>query len=315
MTDERVRLERDDSTGIARLTIDNPERKNAYDPAMRLQLRAFLDELAYDDDVKVVLLRGADGVFSTGADMNNAYAWYGKPKAPGDGTAGESGEASGAASEPASGERASGERSRRRPSQRRRILVDRQTFDFYHFFMGYPKVTVAEVSGFALGGGFELALMADLAVVASDTRLGMPATRFLGPALGSLHLFFHRLGPVLARRLLLTGDTITASEVAHLGVFTEVVDPAAVEARAAWWAEKASRMPADGIVLAKEAFRLIEQLTAYQGESVLSPMLHAYGTNLQFEDGEFNFVKTRAQVGTRKAFELRDQHFEIPEPD
>lgn len=298
MTDDRVRQERDDSAGIARITIDNPDRKNAYDPPMRLQLKAYLEELAYDDDVKVVLLRGADGIFSTGADMNNAYAWYGKG-------AGE-GAADGAdGTEPARP---------RRPSQRRRILVDRQTFDFYQFFMGYPKVTVAEVSGYALGGGFELALMADIAVVASDTRLGMPATRFLGPALGSLHMFFHRLGPVLARRLLLTGDTVLASDLAHLGVFTEVVEPDQVGPRADWWATKASRMPADGIVLAKEAFRLIEQLTAYQGESVLSPMIHAYGTNLQFEDGEFNFVKARAQVGTRKAFELRDAHFEVPEP-
>ena len=156
--------------------------------------------------------------------------------------------------------------------------------------------------------------MADISVVASDTKLGMPATRFLGPALGSLHLFFHRLGPVLARRLLLTGDTIEAGEIAHLGVFTEVVEADAVATRAAWWAEKASRMPADGIVLAKEAFRLIEQLSAYQGEQVLSPLLHAYGTNLQFDDGEFNFVKARAEHGTKAAFELRDAHFEVPEP-
>ena len=80
MTDDRVRHERDDSTGIARITIDNPERKNAYDPAMRLQMKAHLEEFAYDDDIKVVVLRGAGGVFSTGADMNNAYAWYGDKK-------------------------------------------------------------------------------------------------------------------------------------------------------------------------------------------------------------------------------------------
>ena len=84
---------------------------------------------------------------------------------------------------------------------------------------------MAEVSGFALGGGFELALMADIAVVGSDCQVGMPATRFLGPALGSLHMFFYRLGPVLARRLLLTGDTIDASELAGKDVFTEVVEP------------------------------------------------------------------------------------------
>jgi enoyl-CoA hydratase len=301
MSDSRVHMQRDDESGIARVTLANPERRNAYDPQMRRQLAAYLEELAYDDAIKVVILRGEGGVFSAGADMNNAYAWYGN----GTEATQNGNEANGAGAEGTD---------RRRPSQRRRLLVDRQTFDFYHFFMGYPKVTVAEVSGFALGGGFELALMADIAVVGSDTVLGTPATRFLGPALGSLHLFFHRLGPVLARRLLLTGDTIEASEVAGLGVFTEVVDPATVETRASWWAEKVSRMPADGIVMAKEAFRLIEQLQSYQGEEVLSYLFHAYGTNLRFEEGEFNFVKTRAQHGTRKAFELRDAHFEVPEP-
>ena len=174
---------------------------------------------------------------------------------------------------------------------------------------------MAEVSGFALGGGFELALMADIAVVGSDCQVGMPATRFLGPALGSLHMFFYRLGPVLARRLLLTGDTIDAAELAGKDVFTEVVEPGAVESRATWWAEKVARMPADGIVMAKEAFRLIEQLQGYQGEEVLSYLFHAYGTNLRFEEGEFNFVKTRAEHGTRKAFEMRDEYFEVPEPE
>jgi enoyl-CoA hydratase/carnithine racemase len=285
-------MERDARSGIARITLDNPARKNAYDPPMREQLGGFLDELACDDDVKVVLLRGEGGVFSAGADMNNAYAWYG------DGARGDGG---------------AQERSRR-PSQRRRLAVDRRAFGFYHSFLGYPKVTVAEVAGFALGGGFELALMADIAVVARDTVIGMPATRFLGPALGSLHMFFHRLGPVLARRLLLTGDTIEAGEVAHLGVFTEVAEPGEVPARAAWWAEKAARMPADGIVMAKEAFRLVEQLQAYQGEEALSYLVHAYGTNLQFGEGEFNFVKVRAEHGTKRAFELRDAHFEVPEP-
>jgi hypothetical protein len=43
-------------------------------------------------------------------------------------------------------------------------------------------------------------------------------------------------------------------------------------------------------------------------------MFHAYGTNLQFDEGEFNFVKARAQHGTKGAFALRDEHFEVPEP-
>jgi enoyl-CoA hydratase/carnithine racemase len=290
VTDDRVLMERDEATGVARITLNNPQRRNSYDPGMRRLLADRLDEAALDDDVKVVHLRGADGVFSTGADMGNAYAWYGD------------------------GARPDGDAGRRRPSQRRRLTVDRRTFGFYHEFMGFPKATVAEVRGHALGGGFELALMADIAVVARDTRIGMPATRLLGPALGSLHMFFHRLGPVLARRLLLTGDTIPASAVEHLGVFTEVLDDDRVAARADWWARKVARMPADGIVMAKEAFRLVEQMQAYQGEEVASYLFHAFGTNLRFEDDEFNFVKARARHGTRRAFQLRDEHFEIPEP-
>ena len=285
--DDRVLLDRDGETGIARITLNNPERHNSYDPAMRRLLGRHLDDLAVDDDIKVVHLRGAGGVFSTGADMNNAYAWYGEADDP---------------------------RARRRPSQRRRLGVDRETFDFYHGYLGYPKVTVAEIQGFALGGAFELALMSDISVIAADTKIGMPATRFLGPALGNLHLFFYRLGPNLARRLLLTGDTIEAGELAERGIFTETTDAESVPARAAYWAQKASRMPADGIVIAKEAFRLVEQMQGYQGEEVASYLFHAYGTNLQFGADEFNFVKTRAEHGTKRAFQLRDQHFAVPEP-
>ncbi|ORV41182.1 enoyl-CoA hydratase [Mycolicibacter engbaekii] len=289
-TDGRVLFDLDPDGRIATITLNNPGQRNSYDAAMRDAVARYLDRVAEDDDVVVVLLRGAEGVFSTGADMNNAYGWYGER----DGKP-----------QPAA---------KSRPSQRRRLTVDRKSFGFYHNLMGFPKVTVGEISGYALGGGFEMALMTDISVIARDTRIGMPATRFLGPALGSLHMFFHRLGPVLARRLLLTGDIIDAGAVEHLGVFTETCDPAAVGARARYWAAKAAKMPADGVVIAKEAFRLVEQSQAYQGEEVASYLFHAYGTNLQFGPGEFNFVKTRAQYGTKEAFRLRDEHFHVPEP-
>jgi enoyl-CoA hydratase len=286
--DNRVLFDVDREKRIAIITLNNPGQKNSYDAAMRDTIGRYLDQVAEDDDLTVVLLRGAEGVFSTGADMNNAYGWYGE----------------GADKRPA----------KSRPSQRRRLTVDRKSFGFYHNFMGFPKVTVGEISGYALGGGFEMALMTDISVIASNTKIGMPATRFLGPALGSLHMFFHRLGPVLARRLLLTGDIIEAGTIEHLGVFTDTCDAAAVPARARYWAEKAAKMPADGVVIAKEAFRLVEQTQAYQGEEVASYLFHAYGTNLQFAPGEFNFVKTRAEHGTKEAFRLRDEHFDVPEP-
>lgn len=298
-TDDRVLFELDPGGRIATITLNNPKQRNSYDASMRDALARHLDTAADDDDITVVLLRGAEGVFSTGADMNNAYGWYGEERSRDEQRAGGK----------------EGPQVQRRPSQRRRLTVDRKSFGFYHNFMGFPKVTVGEISGYALGGGFEMALMTDISVIARDTRIGMPAARFLGPALGSLHMFFHRLGPVLARRLLLTGDIVEASTVEHLGVFTETCAPEAVTARAWYWAQKAARMPADGVVIAKEAFRMVEQNQAYQGEEVASYLFHAYGTNLQFSPGEFNFVKTRAQHGTKEAFRLRDEHFEVPEPE
>lgn len=289
MTDDRVLFEVDADHRIATITLNNPKQRNCYDAAMRDEIARHLDTVAADDDITVVLLRGAEGVFSTGADMNNAYGWYGD-------------------------ERKSEAPKQARPSQRRRLAVDRKSFDFYHNFLGFPKVTVGEISGYALGGGFEMALMTDISVIARDTKIGMPATRFLGPALGSLHMFFHRLGPVLARRMLLTGDIIEAGTVEHLGVFTDTCDADKVAARARYWAQKTAKMPADGVVIAKEAFRWVEQSQAYQGEEVAGYLFHAYGTNLQFSSGEFNFVKTRAQHGTKEAFRLRDEHFHVPEP-
>jgi enoyl-CoA hydratase len=291
-SDDRVLFEIDPEKRIATITLNNPKQRNSYDASMREAVARCLDRVADDDDLTVVLLRGADGVFSTGADMNNAYGWYGEQQS--------------ADSETRS--------AKSRPSQRRRLTVDRKSFSFYHNLMGFPKVTVGEISGYALGGGFEIALMTDISVIARDTKIGMPATRFLGPALGSLHMFFHRLGPVLARRLLLTGDIIDAEAVENLGIFTETCDPGQVAARARYWAEKAAKMPADGVVIAKEAFRLVEQSQAYQGEEVASYLFHAFGTNLQFAPEEFNFVKTRAQHGTKEAFRLRDEHFNVPEP-
>ena len=281
--DGRVHLDVDRDLHIARLTIDRPARKNAYDPPMREQMRRHLHEVADDDDVKVLLVRGAEGVFSTGADMANAYGWYETSDGP-----------------------------KRRPSQRRRLAVDRNSFGFYHDFMHYPKVTVAQVERYALGGGFEMALMCDLAVVGRGAKLGMPGAQLLGPALGNLHLFFHRLGPVMTRRLLYTGELISGGEIEHLGLFTEVTDDADVARRAEWWASRVTRMPADGLAIAKAGFTLVEQTQAYIGEEATGALMHAYATNLRFEDDEFNFVKERAKHGTSGAFKVRDAHFAVP---
>jgi enoyl-CoA hydratase/carnithine racemase len=163
-SDGRVLFDIDPDRRIATITLNNPQQRNSYDANMREAVARCLDRVAEDDDLTVVLLRGSEGVFSTGADMNNAYGWYGSSAPPKQAGADE-------------------QAAKRRPSQRRRLTVDRKSFGFYHNFMGFPKVTVGEIAGYALGGGFEMALMTDIPVIARDTKIGMPATRFLGPAL------------------------------------------------------------------------------------------------------------------------------------
>jgi enoyl-CoA hydratase/carnithine racemase len=116
----------DSEKRIATITLNNPGQRNSYDATMRDTVARYLDRVAEDDDVTVVLLRGADGVFSTGADMNDAYGWCGDEQSREEQTTTERGEKS----------------TKSRPSQRRRLTVDRKSFGFYHNLMGFPKVTV-----------------------------------------------------------------------------------------------------------------------------------------------------------------------------
>jgi len=87
--DDRVLFDVDREKRIATITLNNPSQRNSYDASMRELLGRYLDDVADDDDITVVLLRGAEGVFSTGADMNNAYGWYGDERSREEQTSGE----------------------------------------------------------------------------------------------------------------------------------------------------------------------------------------------------------------------------------
>lgn len=277
--DDRVRLEMDHDSHIARITICNPAKKNAMAPEDCELMGRYLDEIADDDAIKVVVVRGAGGVFTTGVDLNRAYGWY---NTPGDD---------------------------RRPSQRRRLAVDRKGQRMFHEFIGFPKVTVVQLEAYALGLGLELALAADLVVASRQAKVGMPAARFLGPVLGNVALFLHRLGPVVARDLMLTGRMATAAEFESAKLFTRFVDEADVAAETEALAAQVAKMPADGIAIAKEAYRLVEASSALSLEETTAYLFHSYGTNLRFEPDEFNFVKERKHSGTSEAFRKRDEHY------
>jgi enoyl-CoA hydratase/carnithine racemase len=277
---ERVILTKDREAHIARITICNPAKKNAMAPEDCELMGRHLDDIAEDDAIKVVLVRGEGGVFTTGVDLDRAYGWYGTP---GDD---------------------------RRPSQRRRLAVDRKGQRMFHEFIGFPKATIVQLEAYALGLGLEFALAADLVVASRQAKIGMPAARFLGPVLGNVALFMHRLGPVVARDLMLTGRTAVAEEFESMRLFTRFVDEADVAGETEALAAQVAKMPADGITIAKEAYRLVEASSALGLEETTSYLFHSYGTNLRFEPDEFNFVKERSKSGTSAAFRKRDQHYE-----
>jgi len=179
----------------------------------------------------------------------------------------------------------------------------------FHEFLGFSKATVAQVESYALGLGLELALSADLAVISRQTKVGMPASRFLGPVLGNVALFMYRLGPVVTRELLLTGRIATAAEFESARLFTRFVDEGEVAAEAEALAAQVAKMPADGIAIAKEAYRLVEASSALGLEETTAYLFHSFATNLRFEPDEFNFVKERAKDGTSAAFRRRDEFY------
>jgi enoyl-CoA hydratase/carnithine racemase len=302
--DDHVLYEKDPLSHIARLTLNRPAKLNAMTLDMYERIVSCLDDVAEDDAIKVVILRGAGENFTAGVDMAAVYNWYGPP----DGDSATESNTNGPGTDGSVGKK-------RRPSQRRRLVVDRRTSHVYNRVIYHPKVTITAVRGFALGGGLEFLMGSDISVVGDDAKVGMPATRYLGPVLGDLHLFFHRLGPVLAKDLLLTGRIAPASELAPLGVFTRFVPASEVDETAEELARQVARMPADGIVIAKEAYRLVEQSMGMALSEVSSYLLHAYGTNLHFEKDEFNFVQSRSSNDLAGTFDEAEQFYRGGSPD
>jgi enoyl-CoA hydratase/carnithine racemase len=278
--------EKDPEAHIARITFTNTERRNALNYEMYEVMEAGLRDAEQDDDIKVVILRGSGGTFSTGQDMNVAYSWYGPD-----------------AKQP------EGEKPKR-PTQTRRLAYDRWAQGIYHQLYKHNKVLVGQIEGYALGGGLEFALSCDLTVCGHGTKIGMPATRFLGPVLGNMNLFMYRLGPTLAKDLLFTGRMADAADAAERGVWTRFVPDDEVQATTEELAAMCARMPADGVAIAKNFTRLVEEMTGLNGAEITENISHAFGSNLSFRSDEYNFVKVRSKVGTSRAFEFRDRYFD-----
>lgn len=117
-----------------------------------------------------------------------------------------------------------------------------------------PKPTVAAITGYALGGGFELALACDRRIMGANAKVGQPEI-LLGviPGAGGTQRLARLIGPSRAKDIVYTGRFVAADEALSLGMVDEIVEPDEVLAAAQRWAEQFARGPAQALAAAKAA--------------------------------------------------------------
>ena len=169
--------------GIAVATLCRPP-VNAIDDAWVERLNRVLDAVEADEQVRVLWMRSGQRVFCAGADLDFM-------------------------------------RQRFATAEGRRAMVDftRRLQQVYARIERSPRVSLAEIGGPALGGGFELALACDLRVVADEARLGLPEARLgLLPAAGGTQRMTRVCGEAIARRLILGAEVVPGVEATGLGL-------------------------------------------------------------------------------------------------
>jgi enoyl-CoA hydratase/carnithine racemase len=194
-----VALVRSRPGSVWRITLSRPEARNAVSVPMLVDLALALGDAAADPDARAVVLDGEGPDFSAGADLAELEA----------------------ATDGAEG-----------------IHYGRELEEALRAITEHPLPVIAEVRGAALGAGCQIAVACDLAVAATDARLGIPSAR-LGVVIGyeNVERLVLSVGPKRAAEILVAGRTLTGQEAASWGLVNEAVPPDELPARTAELAE------------------------------------------------------------------------------
>jgi enoyl-CoA hydratase/carnithine racemase len=272
---ETVLYEKRAQDRIAIITMNRPDKLNALSAQLRNDILAALEYAEADPDVRATVLHGAGRAFSAGADMGG-----------------------GRGPEPTAEERLlswvdSSEDGIRR-SQRRRAL---------------HKPVVAALHGYALGAGLELALSCDLIIAAQGTRLGEPEIRHGSIAATVLPWL---VGPMWAKRIILTGDLIDAETAERIGLCVEVVPEDRLLERAIWLAGRIAKVPPLGVRFNKRMIDGIIEAAgfeqSYSYASLVAAICHSLTPLAETVDGR-RLADIRAAEGLRGFLEARDAPF------
>lgn len=192
MTDNTLLIDVD-QRGVARLTMNRPEMRNAFDEDMIDRLRGAVRDFAANDDVRVLVLTGAGKAFSSGADLSMMH---------------RAGASSGAENRKGAGGMAE-------------MLVD---------LYRSPKPVVAMVNGPAFGGGVGLVAACDIAIGSDDAYFALSEARLgIIPAVISPFVV-EAIGARQARRYFTTGERFSAADAARIGLLHRTAPPATLEA-------------------------------------------------------------------------------------
>lgn len=213
-----VEISRKGATAL--VLLNRPRVLNAINPQLLLSLRDALEDLAADDDVRVVVLSGQGRGFSAGVDLNAL-----KDQTVSAGAVGN--------------------------------VLDGPARQVTALLAGMPKVTIARVHGVCFTGALELALACDLMVVAEDARLGDTHARWgLRPTWGMSQRLIRTVGPTRARDLSYTAREFTGTEAAQWQLAAQAVPPDDLEAVVAGIAERITANSAGSIAAYKDLYRL-----------------------------------------------------------
>jgi enoyl-CoA hydratase len=262
---------------IARITLNRPEKLNAFSPELGRDWMNAITEASQDDDVKVVIFKGAGRAFSAGADLSRVGFMYGWK-------------------EPKPGEKV------RKPSQRVRLKLDREIFfQSHHHVLLCPKLTIAQVHGYCLGVSFTTILHCDLILASEDCKLGHVEER-LGFAGGTISpIMVLRVGLTKALDLCITGKMIDGIEASRIGLVNRAVPADKLETEVNELAQGLALYPRDGIALGKISRHLLYDIMGVTKGLAPAYIMHSFQTNITFESDEFNFFKERRDRGVKDA--------------
>jgi enoyl-CoA hydratase/carnithine racemase len=279
---------------IARITLNRPERGNGITLEMPRELAACVERANLDPKVHVIALAGNGSGFCGGYDLvGSAEAAMGEMGEPG---------ADGSPIDPAVIGANHAPQSDWDPVTDFQMMW-RNVRGFMSLFES-EKPVLCKVHGFCVAGGTDMALCSDLLVVAGDAKIGYPPARVWGSP--TTALWAQRLGPMRAKRLLLTGDSLTGAEAAEWGLATEAVEPDRLDERFESLLERVARLPINQLVMMK----LLVNQSAYAQGLRQTQVLGTFfdGITRHTKEGH-GFVRRAAESGFKEAVRERDEPF------